>query len=49
MNGVPGLKAALQLAGCDVGIPRAPLAPVSEGTVAALREALVSFEEVALV
>ena len=49
MHGVPGLKAALQLAGCDVGIARAPLAPVSEGTVAALREALVSFEEVALV
>ena len=49
MHGVPGLKAALRLAGCDVGIPRAPLAPVSEGTVAALRQALVSFEEVALV
>jgi 4-hydroxy-2-oxoglutarate aldolase len=49
LHGVPGLKAALQLAGCDVGVPRSPLAPVSAATVAALREALVSFEEVALV
>jgi 4-hydroxy-2-oxoglutarate aldolase len=49
MHGVPGLKAALKLAGCDVGDPRSPLAPVSDAIVAALREALVSFEEVALV
>jgi 4-hydroxy-2-oxoglutarate aldolase len=49
LHGVPGLKAALQLAGCDVGVPRSPLAPVSAATMAALREALVSFEEVALV
>ncbi len=49
LHGVPGLKAALQLAGCDVGVPRSPLAPVSAATVAALRDALVSFEEVALV
>ena len=49
MHGVPGLKAALQLVGCDVGIPRSPLASVSEATMAALREALVSFEEVVLV
>jgi 4-hydroxy-2-oxoglutarate aldolase len=49
MHGVPGLKAALQLVGCDVGVPRSPLAPVSEATVAALRDVLVPFEEVALV
>ena len=49
MHGVPGLKAALHLAGCDAGIPRSPLAPVSAATVAALREVLMSFEEVALV
>ena len=49
MHGVPGLKAALQLAGCDAGVPRSPLAPVSAATVAALREALMSFEEVARV
>jgi 4-hydroxy-2-oxoglutarate aldolase len=49
MHGVPGLKAALQLAGCDAGVPRSPLAPVPPATVAALKDALVSFEEVALV
>ena len=49
MHGVAGLKAALKLVGCDVGGPRSPLAPVSDATVAVLREALVSFEEVALV
>jgi 4-hydroxy-2-oxoglutarate aldolase len=49
MHGVAGLKAAMKLVGCDVGRPRSPLAPVSDATVAALREALVSFEEVALV
>ena len=49
MHGIAGLKAALKLVGCDVGGPRSPLAPVSDATVAVLREALVSFEEVALV
>ena len=49
MYGIAGLKAALKLVGCDVGGPRSPLAPVSDATVAVLREALVSFEEVALV
>ena len=46
-HGVPGLKAALALVGCDAGFPRSPLAPLEEGPMAALREALVSFEEVA--
>jgi len=49
MHGIAGLKAALKLVGCDVGNPRSPLVPVSDATVAVLREALVSFEEVALV
>ncbi|HUK36016.1 MAG TPA: dihydrodipicolinate synthase family protein, partial [Vicinamibacterales bacterium] len=49
MHGIAGLKAALKLVGCDVGHPRSPLVPVSDATVAVLREALVSFEEVALV
>jgi len=49
MHGIAGLKASLKLVGCDVGGPRSPLAPVSDATVAVLREALVSFEEVALV
>ena len=48
-HGVPGLKAALRLAGCDAGLPRPPLVPVSEAVTASLREVLVSFEEVALV
>ena len=33
----------------DAGLPRPPLAPVSEAVMASLREVLVSFEEVALV
>ena len=48
MYGIAGLKAALKLVGCDVGGPRSPLAPVPDSTVAVLREALVSFEEVVL-
>jgi len=49
LHGVPGLKAALRLVDCDAGLPRPPLAPVSEAVMASLREVLVSFEEVALV
>ena len=44
--GVPGLKAALKIVGCDVGQPRAPLASVPETAVAALKDALARFEEV---
>jgi len=43
--GVPGLKAALRLSGRDVGFPRLPLAPASESAVAALKQALNTFEE----
>ncbi|MGE5245980.1 MAG: dihydrodipicolinate synthase family protein [Betaproteobacteria bacterium] len=46
--GVPGLKAALRIAGYDVGVPRPPLAPVPDSGIAALRETLASFEEVTL-
>jgi 4-hydroxy-2-oxoglutarate aldolase len=49
MHGIAGLKAALTLVGCDVGGPRSPLAPVSGSTVAVLRGALASFEEIAVV
>ncbi len=49
MHGIAGLKAALNLVGYDVGDPRLPLVRVSDATLAVLREALVSFEEVALV
>jgi dihydrodipicolinate synthase/N-acetylneuraminate lyase len=45
--GVPGLKAAMTLAGHDVGGPRPPLLPVSEEGRQALREALAKFQEVA--
>jgi 4-hydroxy-2-oxoglutarate aldolase len=44
--GVPGLKAALHLAGYDVGLPRPPLAPAPESGVAQLRDALALFEEI---
>ena len=36
--GVPGLKAALNLLGYDVGVPRQPLAPVPESALPALRD-----------
>jgi 4-hydroxy-2-oxoglutarate aldolase len=44
--GVPGLKAALSLLGYDVGFPRPPLAPIPEGALPALREALADCEAV---
>lgn len=44
--GVPGLKAALNLLGYDVGVPRPPLVPVPEAAVPVLREALAQFEEI---
>jgi 4-hydroxy-2-oxoglutarate aldolase len=44
--GVPGLKAALNLIGYDVGVPRPPLAPVPDTAVAALRELMAQFEEI---
>ena len=44
--GVPGLKAALKLAGYDVGVPRPPLAPVPDAGVTALSDVLAAFEEV---
>jgi len=45
-HGVPGLKAALNLLGYDVGLPRPPLAPVAESVLPALREALARFEAI---
>jgi 4-hydroxy-2-oxoglutarate aldolase len=44
--GVPGLKAALRIVGCDVGKPRLPLEPIPDMAVAVLKEALTRFEEV---
>ena len=46
-HGVPGLKAALNLLGYDVGQPRPPLIRVAEATLPVLREALAVFEEIA--
>lgn len=44
--GVPGLKAALNLIGYDVGVPRPPLQPAPGAASDALREALAHFEEI---
>ena len=46
-HGVPGLKAALNLIGYDVGVPRPPLLPLPESIIPTLREALAQFEEIA--
>jgi len=46
MHGVPGLKAALNLLGYDVGVPRPPLGPVADAVIPVLREALAHFEEI---
>jgi 4-hydroxy-2-oxoglutarate aldolase len=45
IHGVPGLKAALNLVGCDVGLPRPPLLPASDEARAAIGAALASLEE----
>jgi 4-hydroxy-2-oxoglutarate aldolase len=44
--GVPGLKAVLNLAGYDVGVPRPPLAPAPEAGVVLLGDALRALEEI---
>jgi dihydrodipicolinate synthase/N-acetylneuraminate lyase len=43
---VAGLKAALNIVGCDVGRPRPPLTPIPDPAVTALKQALARFEEV---
>jgi len=45
-HGVPGLKAALKIAGYDLGLPRPPLAPVSDAAIDALRTAVDAFANV---
>ena len=44
--GVAGLKAALGVIGCDVGVPQLPLLPLDASGVRALQDALAAFEEV---
>jgi 4-hydroxy-2-oxoglutarate aldolase len=46
LHGVPALKAALRLIGCDTGAPRSPLLPLDSTVVAQIADALSSFEEV---
>lgn len=46
MYGVAGLKAALALIGSDVGSPRPPLRPLPQPGLAALAEALATFQKV---
>src|SRR5262249_22784609 len=43
--GIPGLKAALKLVGCDVGTARALLLAVDDAMVPELADALSAFEE----
>jgi len=45
-HGVPGLKAALNLLGYDVGLPRPPLVPLADSALGPLRDALARFEEI---
>jgi 4-hydroxy-2-oxoglutarate aldolase len=49
MHGIAGLKAAMKLAGFDIGDPRSPLAPVSDAVAANLRDALATLQEIAVV
>jgi 4-hydroxy-2-oxoglutarate aldolase len=46
VHGVAGLKAALNLLGYDVGLPRPPLVPVADNVIPTLRDALARFEEI---
>ena len=48
VHGVPGLKAALNLVGCDVGSPRLPLTALSREHLPSLREALARCHEVSV-
>ena len=42
---VPGLKAALALIGCEVGVPRPPLVPLDRATVTEMADLLSHLEE----
>jgi 4-hydroxy-2-oxoglutarate aldolase len=44
--GIPGLKAALKIAGHDLGRPRPPLAPAPEAAFTALADAIAALEEI---
>ena len=44
MHGVPAIKAALKLVGCDAGFVRSPLVPLDERFMAEVGEAIASLE-----
>ena len=46
--GVPGLKAALKLVGCDTGWPRPPLRPLDAAAVTQVADALSSVDAAAV-
>ena len=46
VHGVPGLKAALNVLGYDVGVPRPPLSPLADAVLPTLRDELAQFEEI---
>jgi len=46
VHGVPGLKAAMNLLGYDVGIPRPPLSTLADAVLPTLRDELAQFEEI---
>ena len=46
VHGVPGLKAAMNLLGYDVGVPRPPLSTLADAVLPTLRDELAQFEEI---
>jgi 4-hydroxy-2-oxoglutarate aldolase len=48
VHGIAGLKAALKLIGCDVGVPRPPLVPLPDAAIASLKDAIDAFQGVAV-
>ena len=49
IHGVAGLKAALNAAGWDIGVPRGPLVRLPDAAMAALCDVLARFDEISLV
>jgi 4-hydroxy-2-oxoglutarate aldolase len=47
LHGVPALKAAMNLMGFDLGVPRPPLVPLEDPAIATLKQELAKLQEVA--
>jgi 4-hydroxy-2-oxoglutarate aldolase len=47
LHGVPALKAAMNLMGFDLGVPRPPLVPLGDPAIATLKQELAKLQEVA--